>query len=78
MDRLLDKDKERKHQDVCVQVMRKTFTLGSLIYKTLLGAQGTKEVGSSLWPIGCTSHKGIPEPSFVSKYCLAISFLIFV
>jgi hypothetical protein len=35
------KEKKEKHQDVCVQVMRKTCILGLLIYYSKLGAQGT-------------------------------------
>jgi hypothetical protein len=35
-----EKTRRRKHQDVCVQVMRKTSILGLLIYYTRLGPKG--------------------------------------
>ena len=46
----------------------KTITHEVFIYLMKLGAQGTKEVDPSLWPIGCSTPKGIPEPSIVSNY----------
>jgi hypothetical protein len=58
--------------------MRKTYILGLLIYYTKLGAQGTKEVDAPFGPIGFGTHKGIPEPSLVSMFCLVFTFLIFV
>ena len=41
MDRFKTKRRREKHQDVCVQVMRKQCILGLLIYYSKLGAQGT-------------------------------------